>query len=356
MTDDEEIQTWNVAYNAEGGTSSKSSETVERGSSVVLPNATRSGFSFNGWYTAASGGTRVGGAGGFYTPSADTTLHAQWSASSVYTVTYNANGGTCDIASESVNPGSSVVLPNATKSQTTSKTYTFAGWYTAASGGTRIGGAGGSYTPSGDTTLYAQWAEAPRKYTVKFYKYDGNATWSLSSTQTVNYNTTVSCTPYAGKLVDTQYYDYGWYTTKTTSTRTATLTGSVTVTSDLTLYECYKGKSTTLREIDIAAGADASGLVQASFSKRAKIRFDVSLLFSSARQKTVGYYAFSAAGTGLSDSVYEENVSLGSYTTINLYSSPEATISSGNVVLSYDFENFSESVNVLFKLRTITNP
>ncbi len=46
--------------------------------SVTLPNATRTNYIFNGWYTATSGGGKVGNAGASYTPSASTTLYAQW--------------------------------------------------------------------------------------------------------------------------------------------------------------------------------------------------------------------------------------------------------------------------------------
>ena len=56
------------------------------GGSVTLPTPTRTGHVFNGWYTAASGGTKVGNGGASYTPSANITLYAQWSASA-YTLT-----------------------------------------------------------------------------------------------------------------------------------------------------------------------------------------------------------------------------------------------------------------------------
>ena len=47
---------------------------------MTLPTPSRTGYTFNGWYTAASGGTKVGNGGASYTPSADTTLYAQWTA------------------------------------------------------------------------------------------------------------------------------------------------------------------------------------------------------------------------------------------------------------------------------------
>lgn len=46
--------------------------------SVTLPNATRTNYIFNGWYTSASGGSKVGNAGASYTPPSSTTLYAQW--------------------------------------------------------------------------------------------------------------------------------------------------------------------------------------------------------------------------------------------------------------------------------------
>lgn len=46
--------------------------------SVTLPTPTRAGYTFNGWYTAATGGTKIGNGGASYTPTAGITLHAQW--------------------------------------------------------------------------------------------------------------------------------------------------------------------------------------------------------------------------------------------------------------------------------------
>ena len=58
-------------------------------SSVTLPSPTRTGYTFNGWYTAASGGTKVGDASGSYTPTGNKTLYAQWTVNT-YTISYPA--------------------------------------------------------------------------------------------------------------------------------------------------------------------------------------------------------------------------------------------------------------------------
>ena len=74
------IPTYTVSYDANGGTCATTSENA---SSVVLPTPTRDGYTFNGWYTAATGGTLVGAAGDSYVPSADITLYAQWTENAV---------------------------------------------------------------------------------------------------------------------------------------------------------------------------------------------------------------------------------------------------------------------------------
>lgn len=50
----------------------------------------------------------------------------------------------------------SVVLPNATRPG-----YKLIGWYTAPNGGSKVGNAGETYTPTSSTTVYAKWDKAP---------------------------------------------------------------------------------------------------------------------------------------------------------------------------------------------------
>ena len=73
-----------------------------------------------------------------------------------YTLTYNENGGPSTPAAKTVICGTAITLPTPSR-----KSYAkFAGWYTAASGGTFKGNAGDSYTLcSGNVTLYAHWTD-----------------------------------------------------------------------------------------------------------------------------------------------------------------------------------------------------
>ncbi|HHV33209.1 MAG TPA: hypothetical protein GXX71_00740, partial [Acholeplasma sp.] len=58
---------------------------------ITLPTATRSGYEFKGWYTAATGGTKV-----TTIPQGSTgnkVFYARWEEQTAFTITYNLNGG-----------------------------------------------------------------------------------------------------------------------------------------------------------------------------------------------------------------------------------------------------------------------
>lgn len=123
---------------------------------LTLPTPTaRTGYTFAGWYTAASGGTRVGGAGGSYRPTAATTLYAHWTGNS-YAVNYNANGGTGAPSAQTRTHGTALTLST---TKPTRIGHTFLGWATTSSAKAAQYAPGASYNPStaAATTLYAVW-------------------------------------------------------------------------------------------------------------------------------------------------------------------------------------------------------
>ena len=84
-----------VNYNYNGGSGSTASFTTScKNQKIVLPHATRPGYTFNGWFDAESGGNRAGGAGEEYNPTTSpVTLHAQWTEDS-YTLTHSGDNYT----------------------------------------------------------------------------------------------------------------------------------------------------------------------------------------------------------------------------------------------------------------------
>ncbi|WP_099469664.1 InlB B-repeat-containing protein [Konateibacter massiliensis] len=139
---------YTVTFDPNGGTVSPTSGTTGTdGKLTSLPTPSKTGNTFNGWFTAASGGTEVTTSTVF---AVNDTIYAQWTRIA-YTVTFNPNGGRVSEASRSVVSGAAVgKLPKPTRSGS----YSFGGWYTAARGGIQIFA---STTVSANVTYYAHW-------------------------------------------------------------------------------------------------------------------------------------------------------------------------------------------------------
>ncbi|MBQ8772308.1 MAG: InlB B-repeat-containing protein, partial [Clostridia bacterium] len=213
---------YTVTFNANGGTTTTTSKTVTYASTYGdLPTPTRTGYTFIGWFTSSTGGNKIESTTtveitanqtlyaqwsiNYYTltfsanngtfpsgtqteyefayganvditvptgltkdgytfdgwdisipetmPAENIQIEAKWKANQ-YTITFNPNGGTCATADKAVTYDSTYGdLPTPTKTG-----YNFDGWYTAASGGTKIEPTS-EVTITADQTLYAQWAE-----------------------------------------------------------------------------------------------------------------------------------------------------------------------------------------------------
>ena len=145
------VTTYTVSFNANGGSGTMADVTGVTSNYTLPANGftAPAGQQFKGWATSASGAVITGTS---ITVSADTTLYAIWEPIPVteYTISFNINGGIGTIPSQTTSGQKLSSLPIATHSGS----YTFAGWYTAASGGTQITTA---YEFSADTTVYAHW-------------------------------------------------------------------------------------------------------------------------------------------------------------------------------------------------------
>jgi len=154
-----------VTFNPNGGTVTKKSVTKTKGSAVgTLPKATRKGYTFTGWYTKKTGGTKITAK---TVVKANVTYYAHWSCK----VKFNANGGKASATSRTVAEGAAIgTLPTAKRSN-----YYFLGWYTKKSGGTKITA---KTVVKAGTTYYAHWAKAEisnATVTVKDCTWNGKA-------------------------------------------------------------------------------------------------------------------------------------------------------------------------------------
>ena len=145
-----------VKFDANGGETSTESKKIRTGSTYgTLPVPEREGYSFSGWYTAKSGGTKVTSSTKMSSKK-DHTLYAQWEKNNdpTYVVTFDANGGELDAAdaSRKMQTGDKYgSLPVPTR-----EGYTFDGWFN--SGGSKVS-KGDTFSESSDITLSAHWTE-----------------------------------------------------------------------------------------------------------------------------------------------------------------------------------------------------
>ena len=147
-------QIFTITYDANNGTGAPSSQTKIAGEAITLSNTipTRSNYEFDGWNTNSDGSGASYAPGATYSSDSDVTLYAKWKQ--IYTISYNANGGSGVPSSQSKVYGTSITLSSTTPTKTG---YTFTDWNTSSDGTGTSYAPGGSYSANESITLYAQW-------------------------------------------------------------------------------------------------------------------------------------------------------------------------------------------------------
>ena len=217
-------QGYTISYNSNGGTGSMASDVVKTGGTATIKanEFTKKGYTFAGWTTKSDGtddGYNWTGWSGTWNyvdgqcgiANKTLKLYARWTPKS-YTISYNSNGGTGTMASDTVSTGSKATI----KSNTFTKTgYKFVGWTTKSDGtddgyGWNPGWSGtwnydnGQYGIANDKlVLYARW---DNHYTITYN--DNGGSGCSSSSKTVTYGSTYGnlCTP-----TRSGYIFAGWY-------------------------------------------------------------------------------------------------------------------------------------------------
>lgn len=146
---------YTVNLDANGGSLGQTSVSVAFGQTYgTLPEPSREHYKFAGWYTQADGGDLVT-ADMTYEGLNDITLYAHWTLNT-FKVSLDAAGGQVSQTSMDVTYGEKIgELPTPTRDY-----YSFDGWYTEASGGTRYT-ADTVFENVGDIVLYAHWTLKP---------------------------------------------------------------------------------------------------------------------------------------------------------------------------------------------------
>jgi uncharacterized repeat protein (TIGR02543 family) len=206
--------TYIVSFNANGGNINQSQKEVTYNQAYGnLPEVTREGYTFLGWYTKDTDGEKIE-SDTINNVSSNQTLYAHWAANT-YTVSFDANGGSVEQTSKEITYASTYgKLPTPTY-----EGYEFVGWYDKLEGGTQITETS-NVEITDNQTLYAVWSASDNtKYTV--YHWQQNIDSDASNENEDNYT-----------LIDTQLL-YG--------------TTNQNVTPDVNTYEGFKSpKSQTI--------------------------------------------------------------------------------------------------------------
>ncbi len=214
--------TYTVTFDSNGGTQVNSINVIENDTYGTLPTTTRAGYTFDGWFTALEGGTKVTNS---TRVNSSHTLYAHWSPIT-YTITFNSNGGST-VNSKTYNYGDTYGTL-ATPSKTG---YTFEGWFTALSGGTKINS---TDTVTLSRTLYAHWTA--EQFTITFNSNGG----STVNSKTYNYGDTYGTLATPSK---TGYTFEGWFTALSGGTK---VKSTDTVTASCTLYAQWTANKYTV--------------------------------------------------------------------------------------------------------------
>ena len=131
---------YSLTFDANGGTVNETEKTVYYGEAVgALPAPTRTGFAFDGWFTAQTGGTQIT-ATTVSSFESNTILYAHWTVNS-YTVNWNTGTGYTITVKRTSSPNKGASTGNLSSGATVyygdvlSITYTKADYYTITSNG-----------------------------------------------------------------------------------------------------------------------------------------------------------------------------------------------------------------------------
>lgn len=233
--------------------------TIELSSSnFVVP--TKDGYQFN-CYTDSSGNHAIIDNDGTYDAEDDQSQVFQYPYDLTFdavwikkvTITFDPGlGGSVSPKTQEVLYGRSYgTLPTPTKSKV-GYTVTFKGWFTASSGGNKVEETT-TVTNESDHTLYAQWEETPKSYTVSIDACGGVITFPLNSgwVSSIEKNSAFRSIQYGSAynlpttVTKSGYTFLGWYTAETGGSKVES-SGTMLTASNHTLYAHWELKTVTV--------------------------------------------------------------------------------------------------------------
>jgi uncharacterized repeat protein (TIGR02543 family) len=267
-----------VNFVSNGGSGSVTSLTGSMGSSVLLPGQSALSYpnhTFAGWNTLANGSGTAYSAGATFVLNGSVTLYAQWTASgttsppagTTYVITINEGSGSGTVSPITLVDGSSVLLPSS--AGLSNPGYTFAGWYSAQTGGVLLGLPGATFVPTSSIVIYAQWTPNA----IVTLRFSSNRAKGIIKPISGLVGTTITM-PSTSSLTYPGFTFAGWNTTSVASGISYAKNSTVVLTKSMTLFAQWSlnqiGKSQSL--LLGAVGPFASGSSSLSSSLKSQVR------------------------------------------------------------------------------------
>lgn len=236
------VKSYTATFYLNSDYSAAQTKTVTQGQAYgTLPTAqSKTGYTFDGFYTAKTGGTKIT-ASTVFNGSANISLYPHYTqnAAESVTITFIVDG----VASMTQE---AKVGDYYESSHFEKDGYTFKGWYSSATGGTKYDGT--QITATSPRTLYAQYeqeAATQQQYTVYLYS-NGSIYKTLTVTNGEKYGT-LPTPSLSGSTFD------GWYT-KVSGGSKITSSSTVNLTANQTLYARFSAIQTNGGTITLQIG------------------------------------------------------------------------------------------------------
>lgn len=228
--------------NSTGGTASVNKSSVEYGGSAIWTATPNTDCDFSEWSNGSTTNPLT-----VSNITANTHITPVFTFKAYVIIILNPNGGSVSPTSIARVSGSTLgELPTPTRAADAQYTYTFKGWFTAATGGTQVSA---STTVTSGVTYYAQWTATYKNYTVTW---NGNGGTPSESSSSFHYNDALGTLPIPTR---TGYALMGWSTSANGSVNVSITTK---VTGNVTYYAIWQINSYTLT-VTAGTGGTVSG-------------------------------------------------------------------------------------------------
>ena len=273
-TDDKPVaEGFTITFDPNGGTLTSGNKTysINTGDYYkdvigTMPTATRSGYTFKGWYCEKYSYTLNLGASEYFAVAENVTFKAQWeqNAPSTYTITFDPDGGTLTSgnSSYSITSGQTYKAALGSAMPTAEKEgYTFNGWYCSTNSMTlTTSNWGNTFTATSNLTFKAKWTQnTATKYTITFNLNNGTLQ-SGSKTYKIEYGQTYADAIGTLPTVTRSGYTFnGWYCEKYDFTLHAGNMGNYYAVKENTTFKAQWISDSTEVSVTLNAGPCGNG-------------------------------------------------------------------------------------------------